>query len=148
MPIATDTLQKLVGRYYGKLGGDATEADRAAYDHSVQGLIDEIGPPNPAQYETLLNHATTKRAINQGDVPYFMRTGNDLYAEDGTLLVTGFEHPRLETVGNISAGISTRVGEEGRAEGVEALTAYLPAVMAGAQQRILNNAEMARALHG
>ena len=77
-----------------------------------------------------------------------MRTGNDLYAEDGTLLVAGFEHPRLETVGNISAGISTRVGEEGRAEVVEALTAYLPAVMAGAQQRILNNAEMARALHG
>jgi hypothetical protein len=75
--------------------------------------------------EIMLKDRATREAFDRGDVPFWMREGNDIYSEDGRCIVRDCPHPRLASTEDILAGIQNRAGTTGQEEGQVKLTAQV-----------------------
>jgi hypothetical protein len=149
VPFPTADLQLLGGQFLGKLGARPKQRDVNDFNQETQNIaMVTAGGAGPLQvaYQTLLQHQTTKDALNRGDVPFWTRRGNDVYAEDGALLVAAMPHPRLNTTGNIVAGANTRRGNP--AQALADFQAQAAPLLGTPSGRILNDHFAARVVAG
>lgn len=126
VPFPTADLQALAALYLGRLA-PPTAATLAQFQASTAALATQTAGATVAlipDLTTLLQSPATMTALDRGDVPFWTRRGNDVFAEDGgAALVANFQHPRLETSANIVAGANTRRGAPNAAAALAALNA-------------------------
>ena len=113
VPFKTEDLQRMAGAVYGKIGPRASHRQQRDYSDRVERMVAQAALElqmggHEDELRRLLNADATKAAFNRGDVPYWMREGNDIYDEEGNRLVQGIHWGRVSSTVAIQTGIMNR----------------------------------------
>lgn len=107
VPFPTSDLQNICQIYHGRLG-----VQNPQYNNTINDLAHNTANGNQQLelgFLQLLNHQDTITALNRGDIPFWTRSGNNVYGESGVLILQNFNHPRLEDNLLINQNVTGRV---------------------------------------